>query len=954
MKYFLISGFCRPFFIRIGYDIYCSIMTETKEKKPASTRKRAKKNTADPAAVEEKPQKTAARKTVRKKTGTGTAEDKPKKTAAKTATRRKTSSGSSTGAEKKTVETAAKKPSARKKSTKEKTSDTAEKKPARKRTTSRKQPAKEPVQASFLSVEEIRLPFVPEGEREPVKETVPAASPAVVLPEIDASLPAEEVRLPIEYAAGFDIAPKPEPAPQPEPVPQPEPEPAPVPEKKKKKKKKGKHRVLKAILAVFLLMFAIGGAAVGGYIMKNLEDVPELDLYQLRDYSMATQLYDINGNFVAEYQANENVDWAYIDEVPQHLKDAFISIEDKRFYKHHGLDLPRFLNAVWGQLTHTSSHGGSTITQQVIKNTYLTQEVTYKRKIQEIYLALKLERELDKDQILEVYMNTIFYGDSNYGIKVAAWDYFGKTLDELTLRECAILAGLAQSPNEYNPRLNMLKGDMGPTNYRANTVLYAMHENGVITDEEYEEALNDTLVVREATSKGELYQYPAYVEYAVEDVAKALLVKEGKELTDSAIAAKKALMRQAGYRITLGIDTNIQQILQDSVATFNGYPYARDGSMVEASAVVIDQHTGRVVAMVGSREVPTEPEVLNRATDSLQPVGSSMKPLAVYAPALEEGCYPGTTVMDIKEDIPGYGIDNDYPNGPVTGGAITMREALELSHNVAAARFMLEKVGVERSFEYLLQEGFDEAHLDHTPAGLALGAVSVTTLEMAGAYATLANGGIYIQPHAYVEVLDRNGNVLLSEDDVVTRRVFAETTAWLITDMMHTNMIGGLGVEANLRTMTCAGKTGTHEDKTITFGGYTPYYTSFLRISSDSYTSMYKPSSYFQATHLWKYYMQPIHEGLEDRPIQEKTAEELGITKYWVCLNSGNLALNSCAGHWEYAALTNAPTEYCSHHEYWTDPEEYADPSGYYSWWDEDGNFHENGWWDGNGNFHLY
>ena len=809
MKYFLISGFCRPFFIRIGYDIYCSIMTETKEKKPSSTRKRAKKNTADPAAVEEKPQKTAARKTVRKKTGTGTAEDKPKKTAAKTATRRKTSSGSSTGAEKKTVETAAKKPSARKKSTKEKTSDTAEKKPARKRTTSRKQPAKEPVQASFLSVEEIRLPFVPEGEREPVKETVPAASPAVVLPEIDASLPAEEVRLPIEYAAGFDIAPKLKPVPPPEPVPQPEPEPAPVPEKKKKKKKKGKHRVLKAILAVFLLMFAIGGAAVGGYIMKNLEDVPELDLYQLRDYSMATQLYDINGNFVAEYQANENVDWAYIDEVPQHLKDAFISIEDKRFYKHHGLDLPRFLNAVWGQLTHTSSHGGSTITQQVIKNTYLTQEVTYKRKIQEIYLALKLERELDKDQILEVYMNTIFYGDSNYGIKVAAWDYFGKTLDELTLRECAILAGLAQSPNEYNPRLNMLKGDMGPTNYRANTVLYAMHENGVITDEEYEEALNDTLVVREATSKGELYQYPAYVEYAVEDVAKALLVKEGKELTDSAIAAKKALMRQAGYRITLGIDTNIQQILQDSVATFNGYPYARDGSMVEASAVVIDQHTGRVVAMVGSREVPTEPEVLNRATDSLQPVGSSMKPLAVYAPALEEGCYPGTTVMDIKEDIPGYGIDNDYPNGPVTGGAITMREALELSHNVAAARFMLEKVGVERSFEYLLQEGFDEAHLDHTPAGLALGAVSVTTLEMAGAYATLANGGIYIQPHAYVEVLDRNGNVLLSEDDVVTRRVFAETTAWLITDMMHTNMIGGLGVEANLRTMTCAGKTGT-------------------------------------------------------------------------------------------------------------------------------------------------
>ena len=920
-------------------------MTEAKEKKPASTRKRTKKNTAETAAAaEEKPKKKAAGTGSRKKTGT--AAEKPKKTAAKTSSRRKTGAKAASGEEKKT----AKKPVARKKSTAAKAAaEKPAKKPVRKQAEATWISAKEPVQEAVLSVEEIRLAFEPNAVRKPAKEFAPADRSAIDKPETDASLSAEEIRLPIEYAAGFDTAPKPKPAPQP-----PKTAPAPAPAPEKKKKKKGKHRVLKVVLAIFLFMMATGITAVGGYILKNLEDVPELDLYQLRDYSRATELYDVSGNFVAEYQANENVDWAYIDEVPQHHKDAFISIEDKRFYQHHGLDLPRFLNAVWGQLTHTSSHGGSTITQQVIKNTYLTQEVTYKRKIQEIYLALKLERELDKDQILEVYMNTIFYGDSNYGIKVAAWDYFGKTLDELSLRECALLAGLAQSPNEYNPRLNMLKGDMGPTNYRTNTVLFAMHENGVITDEEYEEALNDTLVVREATSKGELYPYPAYVEYAVEDVAKALLVKEGKELTDSAIAAKKALMRQSGYRITLGIDTNIQQILQDSVATFNGYPYARDGSMVEASAVIIDQHTGRVVAMVGSREVPTEPEVLNRATDSLQPVGSSMKPLAVYAPALEEGSYPGSTVMDIKEDIPGYGINNDYPNGPVTGGAITMREALELSHNVAAARFMLEKVGVEKSFNYLLQEGFDESHLDHTPAGLALGAVSVTTLEMAGAYATLANGGIYIQPHAYVEVLDRNGNVLLSEDDVVTRRVFAETTAWLITDMMHTNMIGGLGVEANLRTMTCAGKTGTHEDKTITFGGYTPYYTSFLRISSDSYTSMYKPSSYFQATHLWKYYMQPIHAELEDRPIQEKTAEELGITKYWVCLNSGDLALNTCAGHWEYAALTNAPTEYCSHHEYWTDPEQYADPSEYYSWWDENGNFHENGWWDENGNFHLY
>ncbi|MBR3128326.1 MAG: transglycosylase domain-containing protein, partial [Solobacterium sp.] len=373
-------------------------MTEAKEKKPASTRKRTKKNTAETAAAtEEKPKKKAAGTGSRKKSGT--AAEKPKKTAAKTSSRRKTGSENPASEGKKT----AKKPAARKKRT-------AAKKPVEKQTEAQWISAKEPVQEAVLSVEEIRLAFEPNAVRKPAKEFAPADRSAIDKPETDTSLSAEEIRLPIEYAAGFDPAPKPQPAPQPQKA-----APAPVPAPEKKKKKKGKHRVLKVVLAVFLFMMATGITAVGGYILKNLEDVPELDLYQLRDYSRATELYDVSGNFVAEYQANENVDWAYIDEVPQHLKDAFISIEDKRFYQHHGLDLPRFLNAVWGQLTHTSSHGGSTITQQVIKNTYLTQEVTYKRKIQEIYLALKLERELDKDQILEVYMNTIFYGDSNYG-----------------------------------------------------------------------------------------------------------------------------------------------------------------------------------------------------------------------------------------------------------------------------------------------------------------------------------------------------------------------------------------------------------------------------------------------------------------------------------------------------------------------------------------------------------
>ena len=724
-------------------------------------------------------------------------------------------------------------------------------------------------------------------------------------------------------------------------------------EKKAERKRGLPGRIMLWLSALVLVLASAAGFGGFMFYQSLLDNMPPLDISKREQFSQASTIYDRNGRFVAEYGTNENVEWADSSEIPQMLKDAFIAIEDERFYTHNGIDLKRLVGAVIGQITGNSSYGASTITQQLIKNTHLSQEVTYTRKAQEIHLAMELEKVMSKDDILVWYMNTLYLGDSNYGVKVAAKDYFGKDLSDLSLRECAILAGLAQSPNEYNPRLNMLKGDLTPTNRRISTVLYKMLDTGKINEEQYEAAMNSHLSVLKNSRRYKLYNYPIYVEYAVENVAEKLLKEEGTPVNDETLTEKKQWLRAAGYRIYTAFDPGIQDITQKAVTEFDKYPATVTGTEVEVSTVIMDHHTGEVVAMVGGREEPKEPEGFNRATDSTQAVGSSIKPLSVYAPACETGDYPGTTVLDVQQSIEGYGEDNSYPNGDHTGGAITMRKALELSHNIPAARFLLEHVGIDRAYDFMVKEGFAPENLAKTPAGLALGATDVTTLEMTAAYACLANGGEYIEPHAYTKVTDRFGTVMLSADkEIDTHRVFSKSTAWLVTDMMQSNMVEGYGVNARLTDVTSAGKTGTHEHQVISFGGYSPYYTSFVRISADDYVRMINSSSYYQSAGLWKAYMDPIHEGLADREIQDFTKESVGIQEYYVCTNSGMLAESWCAGHNEYAAPNNAPTEKCTGHTYgsgegdwseWTEESaiDYSDPEWYlHGWWDEEGNFH--------------
>lgn len=693
--------------------------------------------------------------------------------------------------------------------------------------------------------------------------------------------------------------------------------------KKKVKKSSDKKKigvVTWVFLGLLIVMLSAGTWFVTRMYHQYLSDVPELDLALLDDHSQVSEIYDRDGKLLTEYGTTENVEWVKLEDCPKRLIDAFISIEDERFYSHIGFDIKRLLSAVWGQVSGTGTHGASTITQQLIKNVYLTPEVSYKRKVQEIYLAYELEQKLDKDQILEYYMNKIYFGDLNYGVGAAAEDYFDKSVKDLTLRECAMIAGVTNYPSLYDPRQAKDEA-MTDTNRRTDTVLYTMYRNGKISEEEYQEALNDKLVIA-PVKYAELYKYPYFIEYAIDNVASKLIIKDGNPVNDETLKAKKEEIKNGGYKIYTTINTAFQDELDKDIAEYTNYPVSRDGSETQVSAVIMDQHTGEVVAMCGGREQPEERESFNRATMSRQPTGSSFKPISVYAPCIEEGIPPATTVLDKKEPIIGYGLTNGYPGGECYDRGIGMREALESSHNIPASRFLCEKLGIDNSVKYLLLNGFSADELSSTASGEALGADSVTTLEMTAAYSTLANSGVYIEPHGFLKVVDKHGNVVLDASDpevIESHRVFSERTAFLTIDMMSTNMVRGLGVHARLSGMASAGKTGTHEDEIVDFGGITPYYTSFIRMSTDNYTPFRNAWSYTQPTRLWRQYMTAIHEGLENKPILDVTASELGLYRQTVCQECGKWPLEgsgaatvtdytwdgaqkpegTCEGHWD-------------------------------------------------------
>lgn len=674
----------------------------------------------------------------------------------------------------------------------------------------------------------------------------------------------------------------------------------------------------KLLLVCVLVLGFSGLGAVLGLAKAYVDSIPTLDFSVFTETPLASVIYDVNGNVLTNYYGSENREWAKLDEIPQYLKDAVVAVEDVRFYRHIGIDFKRLIGSFILNATSDSVQGGSTITQQLIKNQLLSTEQTYKRKIREAYLAIKLEETYTKDQILEFYLNTIPLGGLIYGVKTAARDYFNKDLSELTLLECATIAGTANNPTRYNPRLNYYtRNNPEQTDARTRKVLYEMYSNGFISKEEYDQALSEELVVCEKSPISSSYEMLSFVEYAVHDAITQLLKVNNLPDTPENRSAIDKLIRENGYSIYTTIDPEQQKAAENAVYSYDKYPSMRydddrysisgrnpDGSYItlvqpQAASVVIDYRTGYIAAMVGGRQAPTGLKTYNRAYSSTMPVGSSIKPLAVYGPAIESGLAPGTIMYDTRSPILNWDTEYGYPrnyNDKGYTGAMTLRTALTKSTNTVAAQVLMYYVGAENAYNTLVALGVDPSHIHRDGPGLALGTSGITPLEMAGAYSAIANMGQYIQPISFTKITDKNGDTVL---DMLARQerrqVFKPSTAYMLIDMLNSALTTNKSA-ALINGQTVGGKTGTTiESRGVFFAGFSGYYACSVWIGSDNYKPLSASTTgSSHAAKLWHNIMEPLHEGLSNRPIADMTAESLGITRVRFCKYSGKLATDAC------------------------------------------------------------
>lgn len=711
----------------------------------------------------------------------------------------------------------------------------------------------------------------------------------------------------------------------------------------------------------FIIALCVGLALLGaviGIAKAFVDTAPTLDLAALDAQDKTSFIYDSEGNLITDYKGTEDRIMVSIDEIPEMLQNAFIAVEDARFYEHNGVDVKRIAGALVANFTSGSTQGGSTITQQLIKQTVLSSEQSYKRKLQEAYLAMELETRYTKKQILESYLNTIFLGGSYYGVRVAAYGYFGKELDQLTLRECAMLAGLTRSPNYYNPRSNFYtrntEGSNTPdiTNNRTDYVLRQMRENGLITAQQYNAALDRSTasVLEKSPASTDMYAYPHYVEFAISDVVDTFLDLNGLEDTSANRYAMENKLRTGGYSVYLCLDTEIQEIVEDTLANWSDYPRLRDPSdkvyqsrnadgtyteieQPQAAACVFDYRTGELKAIVGGRYKPTTRKTLNRASGMNMPVGSSIKPLTVYAPAIDLGASPASIAYNMPVPISGWkdssGKDSwpkNYGGGGYKGPQ-SFRSALRNSYNTAAAQILMTYVGVSRSVEYLHLMGIPDKNINADPFGLALGSSGITPVQMAVAFGTIANKGVYQQPLSFSRIVDSNGNVVIDMHQQQDRhQVFKPSTAYLVVDMLKEAVQSGTGTKAKISSQVVAGKTGTNSDsKGVFFAGMTGWYSASVWIGHDNYKALSsKATGGNAAAPLWQSFMEKIHKAknLDSREIIDGTPSDYNLVRVTTCGVSGQLATDACYNDvngyktiTDYWSADSVPTAYCSMHK---------------------------------------
>ena len=751
----------------------------------------------------------------------------------------------------------------------------------------------------------------------------------------------------------------------------------------------------KCILVLVIIVGVVGISSGVGVMKGIIDSAPDISEIDVTPTGYSSTVLASDGTEISTLVASgANRKYVTIDEIPQSLQDAFVAIEDERFYEHNGIDMQSILRAAATGIAHGFhfSQGGSTITQQLIKNNVLTtwtSESSFieslQRKIQEQYLAVELEKKVDdKKWILENYMNSINLGANTLGVQAASEKYFGKDVSELTLSESAVIAGITQNPAKYNP---ITHPDQNAE--RRERVLNNMLEQGYISQSEYDEAMDDDVYDRisehNAVDDTSINSY--FVDALIDDVFSDLIDK-GYSETEA-----YKMIYQGGLTIQSTQDLELQKICDEEANNLDNYPTtpkysftlyfqvkSSDGTLtsysnqtmlsyykkatnnedysinfdtedecyaaiaqyeqdvlnpgdeiVEGSEYVtitlqpqialtlMDQSTGEVKAMVGGRGDKSGNRTWNRATDTCRQPGSTFKIIGCYAAALDAG---GLTLASVQDDAPFtvgskqfHNYDNSYR------GYTNLRTAITNSINIVTVK-TLQEIGVDLGYEYAENFGITTLTDTDKNLSLALGGLTkgVTNIELTGAYATIANGGTYLEPKLYTVVYDHDGNVLLDKSDTQdTRQVLKDTTAWLLTDAMKDVMTSGTGTRAYFgSTMAQAGKSGTTtSNRDCLWAGYTPYYTCVVWGGYDD-NSKQAGSNTTYPKNIWKAIMSRVHEGLEYKDFPTPS----GITSATVCSKSGLLPIEGTCDSdprgsmliTEYFDASTVPSDLCDHH----------------------------------------
>ena len=674
---------------------------------------------------------------------------------------------------------------------------------------------------------------------------------------------------------------------------------------KKTKPKKASKRIAKVFLTVFLIGLITVSLVVGSfmfYAFTMVDGTMDENLNNL-ELNFTTTIYvdDGNGNY-AEYRrlhGEFNRIWMnYLnpnnvelpedyDGIPQMLANAFVAIEDKRFFEHEGVDWKRTFGAFVNEFVpiYSSRQGGSTITQQLVKN--LTDDKSQKasRKVREIMRARYIESKYSKDTILECYLNTIAMGHGTYGVEVASNYYFGKSVKDLTIVECAALASIAKSPTYYAP------DDYPEENKRRrNNVLYEMYDQGYITKEEYEEAKDTELNIvaeKRVLSQSQVNSY--FVDALINQVSKDLAKQYGYDE-----AHANQLFYNSGYKIYATVDTEMQSAAENVFADSETYAIkGADGKLLTGGITVMD-YKGNVKAIVGGIGEKTTDRGFNAATDAVRQPGSTMKPIAAYAPAIEQDLITYSSLLnDTKTSYNGWTPKNWYGS---YWGNVTTQYALERSIN-AIPVYLVNKMTPQVSYDFLTQKlgitTLNEEDINLSPLGMGGTNGGLTTLESAAAFAIFGNGGLYYEPSFYTKVTDQDGRTVL-ERNTQPISAISEDTATVMNHLLQGVVYGGNGTgkaaASYIPTMKIYAKTGTSNDQNdLWFVGGTPYYVASCWCGYEVMQAI--PSKHSGiALKMWGNVMSKIHSGLK---VKEFNDSSYAVDKYY-CTATGDLATDAC------------------------------------------------------------